>query len=175
MGWRAAVLAAAAVACIGLGSSATLIVLHRAAPSSVVAEQVLASHVRSLMLDHLTDVRSSDQHNVKPWFNGRLDFSPAVPRLEEAGFPLIGGRLDYVADRPVASVVYGRRQHIINVFSWPTSAADSPLESTASHGYNMLHWRARGVEQWVVSDVNMADLRTFVGLLQRSQSDGAER
>lgn len=168
--WRASVIAAAAIAGVAFGTGATLVAIGRPDPSRTVAGEVLASHVRSLMPDHLTDVRSSDQHNVKPWFNGRLDFSPNVPRLDDAGFPLLGGRLDYVGDRPVASVVYGRRQHIINVFSWPSTAGDAPLASTASHGYTMLHWRERGLEQWVVSDVNAGELRTFVLLLQRAET-----
>jgi anti-sigma factor RsiW len=139
---------------------------RRAAPESV-SEEVLSSHIRSLMPDHLTDVRSSDQHNVKPWFNGRLDFSPAVPRLEDQGFPLLGGRVDYVHERPVAVVVYGRRQHIINAFSWPADGRDEPVQpQEARHGYNMLRWRSGGVEHWVTSDLNAAELRQFVGLLQ---------
>jgi anti-sigma factor RsiW len=164
--WRAAALVAAALACVALGSGATAIALRQSRQASALVEQVLASHVRSLMPDHLTDVLSSDQHNVKPWFNGRLDFSPSVPRLDSAGFPLIGGRLDYVDDRAVASVVYRRRQHIINVYSWPSSSGDAPLAMTAAHGYNMLHWRERGVEQWVVSDLNASELRDFVAALR---------
>jgi anti-sigma factor RsiW len=133
-----------------------------------VATEVLASHVRSLMPDHLTDVRSSDQHNVKPWFNGRLDYSPTVPRLEDQGFPLLGGRVDYVGGRPVAVIVYSRRQHMINVFSWPTRLSDSPLATTSTNGYNMIHWRSHGVERWVVSDLNSSELRSFVDLLSSS-------
>jgi anti-sigma factor RsiW len=173
-GWRAAATATAAIVGLALGSGGTMLALRGTAARSPVEEQVLASHVRSLMPDHLTDIRSSDQHNVKPWFNGRLDFSPSVPRLDDAGFPLLGGRLDYVADRPVASVVYARRQHIINVFSWPTPAADAPLESTASHGYTMLHWCDHGVEQWAVSDLNAKDLRAFVDLLRRAELANAD-
>jgi anti-sigma factor RsiW len=117
---------------------------------------------------HLTDVASNDQHNVKPWFNGRLDFSPSVPRLEDAGFPLLGGRLDYVRGRPVAVVVYGRRQHVINVFSWPAeTGGDVDRTLTTSHGYNLLHWRRGGTEHWVVSDLNAAELQQFVALLER--------
>jgi anti-sigma factor RsiW len=117
---------------------------------------------------HLTDVASNDQHNVKPWFNGRLDFSPSVPRLEDAGFPLLGGRLDYVRGRPVAAVVYGRRQHVINVFSWPADASgDAPRTLSTSHGYNLLHWRTDGVEHWVVSDLNATELKQFGMLLER--------
>jgi anti-sigma factor RsiW len=168
--WRASVIAAAAIAGVALGSGATLIAVGRPDSSRTLAGDVLASHVRSLMPDHLTDVRSSDQHNVKPWFNGRLDFSPNVPRLDDAGFPLLGGRLDYVGGRSVASVVYGRRQHIINVFSWPSTAGDASMASTAAHGYTMLHWRERGLEQWVVSDVNASELRAFALLLQRAEA-----
>ncbi len=167
--WRT--IAAAMVIAVA-SSGVTLIATgggRRAAPEPA-SEEVLASHIRSLMPEHLTDVRSSDQHNVKPWFNGRLDFSPAVPRLEEQGFPLLGGRVDYVRERPVAVVVYGRRQHIINAFSWPADGGDEPVQSQeAKHGYNMLHWRSGGVEHWVTSDLNAGELREFVGLLQRVQ------
>jgi anti-sigma factor RsiW len=160
--WAAAILLAAA-----LGSSATLIATrgHDRGDTSI-ASQVLASHVRSLMPDHLTDVRSNDTHNVKPWFNGRLDFSPTVPRLEDQGYPLLGGRLDYVNGRPVAVVVYGRRQHVINVFSWPSAGPDVAREMTAKNGYTMIHWRSEGTEHWVLSDVNSAELQSFAGLLQ---------
>jgi anti-sigma factor RsiW len=172
-GWRSSrwlrisAVAAAVVACAALGSGATLLVTKRSPAAPPLAEQVLASHVRSLMPDHLTDVRSSDQHNVKPWFNGRLDYSPGVPDLGQAGFPLVGGRLDYVAGRPVAVVVYGRRQHVINVFSWP-STGDAPEGAGAERGYHMLHWRSGGVERWVVSDLNPAELESFAALLKRA-------
>ena len=163
---RAAVILLAAA----LGSGVTLIAAGRDRRESSIAGEVLASHVRSLMPDHLTDVRSSDQHNVKPWFNGRLDYSPSVPRLEEQGFPLIGGRIDYVAGRPVAVVVYGRRQHMINVFSWPSPGAEVVPEMSASNGYTMIHWRSRGSEHWVLSDVNVAELQSFAALLRGADS-----
>jgi anti-sigma factor (TIGR02949 family) len=169
--WAAVILIAAA-----LGSGVSLFVAGRDRQASSTAAEVLSSHVRSLMPDHLTDVRSSDQHNVKPWFNGRLDFSPNVPRLEEQGFPLLGGRLDYVEGRPVAVVVYGRRQHIINVYSWPTGATDAPPAMTTSHGYTLLHWRSRGSEHWVVSDLNTGELQAFAALLGSSDpASGTER
>jgi anti-sigma factor RsiW len=162
--WRT--IAAAMVIAVA-SSGVTLVATGRRAAPEPASEEVLASHIRSLMPEHLTDVRSSDQHNVKPWFNGRLDFSPTVPRLEDQGFPLLGGRVDYVRERPVAVVVYGRRQHIINAFSWPVDGVDEPVQSDAPrHGYNLLHWRSGGVEHWVTSDLNATELREFVGLLR---------
>jgi anti-sigma factor RsiW len=163
--WAAAMLIAAA-----LGSGASMFVAGRDRQASSVAVEVLSSHVRSLMPNHLTDVRSSDQHNVKPWFNGRLDFSPNVPRLEEQGFPMLGGRLDYVDGRPVAVVVYGLRQHIINVYAWPAAAGDAPATMTTSHGYTLLHWRSQGGEHWVVSDLGGGELQSFAALLRGADS-----
>ena len=159
---------AAAVLLVVASSGITMVATSRRTSDLPVADAVLTSHIRSLMPEHLTDVRSNDQHNVKPWFNGRLDFSPSVPRLEDVGFPLLGGRLDYVRGRPVAAVVYGRRQHVINVFTWPAQAGgDAARTLTTSHGYNLLHWRTNGVEHWVVSDLNAAELQQFGMLLER--------
>jgi anti-sigma factor RsiW len=161
--WAATVILAAA-----LGSGLTFVAASANRRTNTTADQVLASHVRSLMPDHLTDVRSSDQHNVKPWFNGRLDFSPTVPRLEDQGFPLVGGRVDYIGGRPVAVVVYSRRQHMINVFSWPSTDHDETLTVTTANGYNILRWRAGGTERWVASDLNATELRDFVRLFEQS-------
>ena len=166
---RPALVAAGLVLAAALGSGATMLARRAAEPPSI-ASQVLSSHLRSLMPNHLTDVASNDQHNVKPWFNGRLDYSPAVPRFDDQGYPLVGGRLDYLGGRPVAVVVYGRRQHLINVFSWPSAGSDEPLTATASNGYTMYHWRSGGIEHWVVSDVNAAELKTFAGMIQRASS-----
>ena len=160
---------AAALVLVVASSGITLVATKRGASDAPVAEAVLASHIRSLMPEHLTDVRSNDQHNVKPWFNGRLDFSPNVPRLDEQGFPLLGGRVDYVHGRSVAVVVYGRRQHVINVFSWPVRDDGVAAAEPRSHnGYNLEHWRDGAVEYWAVSDLNAAELRTFAELLQRA-------
>jgi mycothiol system anti-sigma-R factor len=132
----------------------------------LLAQEVLASHVRSLMASHLTDVPSTDQHTVKPWFNGKLDFSPPVQDLSSQGYPLVGGRLDYLEDRPVAALVYQRRKHFINLFIWP-AAQDSEQKTIARHGYTILHWTRGGMTYWAVSDLNSSELNEFAQLLQR--------
>jgi len=161
----------AALVIVAVSSAITVLVTRpRGGVSARIAEEVLASHIRSLMPGHLTDITSTDQHNVKPWFNGRVDFSPAVPRLDDSGFNLLGGRLDYAGGRPVAVVVYGRRQHLINVFSWPAIGESQALQFEGRRGYNLLSWRHAGTDTWVVSDLNETELRQFVGLLRESKA-----
>jgi mycothiol system anti-sigma-R factor len=127
-----------------------------------LATQLIASHVRSLMASHLTDVASSDQHTVKPWLDTKLDFAPPVFDLANDGFPLVGGRLDYIENRPVAALVYQRRKHFINLFIWPAESVMTVANKTISHqGYQLVQWIDGEFNYWAVSDVSDGDLQAF--------------
>ncbi|MEJ8812752.1 anti-sigma factor [Variovorax ureilyticus] len=134
-----------------------------------IGDAVADSHVRSLMAEHLTDVASSDHHTVKPWFAGKLDFSPSVVDLAAEGHPLIGARLDYIEGQPVAALVYRSGQHVVNLFIWPDSrdGASAP-QVLARRGYNMVRWTEGGMQVWAVSDMNATELQAFAKLA-RSQ------
>jgi mycothiol system anti-sigma-R factor len=134
----------------------------------ISAAELLDAHVRSLQAGHLTDVTSTDQHTVKPWFDGKLDFIPPVHDFQSQGFPLVGGRLDVLGQRNVAALVYGRRKHFVNVFVWPTREPDTDgVHGPASRqGYQWVHWRYKGMEFCAVSDVNGEDLRDLAQLFR---------
>jgi mycothiol system anti-sigma-R factor len=156
--WRSLAIAALVLLAVGVFWT----IFNHTAANNSDAQMVLAAHLRSMQLAvHMVDVPSTDQHTVKPWFDGKLDFAPPVWQLADKGYPLDGGRLDYLRDRPVAALVYRRAKHIINLFIWP---GDTGSSSLSHQGYNLIHWSNAGMTFWAVSDVNMADLQQFVDL-----------
>lgn len=166
--WSSLLALAASLVFVAVG---TWLVTRENAARETLTTEVLGSHVRSLMPGHLTDVLSSDQHTVKPWFNGRLDYSPPVYDFAGRGYPLLGGRLDYVGGRRVAVLVYGRRQHLINVFLWPSARGPSTGPSTGTRqGYHLLHSTTGDYTYWVVSDLGLPELEQFAGLLRQADS-----
>lgn len=136
--------------------------------ADLLAQEIVSSHIRSLQPGHLFDVQSTDQHTVKPWFDGKLDFAPPVVNLADQGFPLIGGRLDYLENRDVAALVYQRQKHLINVFVWPGDSKPAKLlETQTIQGYNMVFWWHGDMYFCAASDLNLAELHQFAKLLQQ--------
>jgi len=181
--WRWAALAPAAAAAVLLVVAGPR--LWPRPSEASVADAVVAAHVRSLLANHLTDVASSDQHTVKPWFQGKLDYSVSVTDWAAEGFPLAGGRLDYVENTPAAALVYKRAQHVVNLFVWPSKRAggagfagdgrspqggassnDEPPQRVSRRGYNAFCWAKDGMHYWAVSDLNEAELQKFVELVR---------
>jgi anti-sigma factor RsiW len=157
--WLSTTTTGVAAACLALLLTVTL---TRPSAQGRLAQEIVSSHVRSLMANHELDVVSTDQHTVKPWFNGRLDFSPPVKDLATHEFPLVGGRLDYLGGRSVAALVFQRHKHVINLFIWPTKDADSePTARAPINGYNLIHWSHGGMTFWAVSDLNEKELMEF--------------
>jgi anti-sigma factor RsiW len=158
--WLATALSGATAICLAL---LLVVTLTRPSSEQPLTHEIVSSHIRSLMGNHLMDVVSTDQHTVKPWFNGKLDFSPPVKDLAAQEFPLIGGRLDYLEGRSVAALVFQRHKHIINLFVWPSRETDSkPMVLAAQQGYHLIHWSEGGMVFWAVSDLNEKELMEFV-------------
>jgi len=159
---RAAVWRRAAASFIAGGAVAAAVMLAVVPPGTPgIADQVFAGHLRALEPGHLEDVLSTDQHTVKPWFDGKLDFAPPVKDLKAEGFPLEGGRLDYLAGRRVAAMVYGRAKHVIDLYAWPEAGADATPTVLERDGYTLVRWRQNGMALWAVSDVERDQLVDF--------------
>ena len=164
--WRWAAVPMAATLAAALTWS---VAIHRGGTTGedVVVSELVSGQVRSLMVDHLVDVATSDQHTVKPWFNGKVDFAPPVTDFTASGFPLVGGRVDYIAGRPAAALVYKRRQHVVNVFIWPSGQQEAEaLRNVMFDTYHLVRWSASGLTFWAVSDVSGADLESLARLFQ---------
>lgn len=164
--WRWAAIAASVLLAASLAWNLTLL-RPRTTDQDALLENLIASHVRSLIGTHLLDVASTDQHTVKPWFNGKTDFSPQVKDFGSRGFPLIGGRIEYAANRRVAALVYRRRQHVINLFTWPSTGNDSWRRGFAHDGFNVAHWSDGAMTYWAISDLNPAELGEFEELYRK--------
>jgi anti-sigma factor RsiW len=158
--WLTATMTSFATVCLAL---LLIVTLGRPSAQQRLTQEIVSSNIRSLMANHMLDVVSTDQHTVKPWFNGKLDFSPPVKDLAAQEFPLIGGRLDYIGGRSVAALIFHRNKHVINLFIWPTTEKDSkPTASASIQGYNVIHWSKAEMTFWAVSDLNEKELMEFV-------------
>ena len=167
--WRAAPMALAASLLLLVGGGFGVAWQRHASDSAAIGIDAVSDHVRSLQQAHLTDVLTSDRHTVKPWFDGKLDYSPQLRDLDAAGFVLVGGRLDVLHGRRVAAIVYRRRLHAINLFQWPEVALDSmPTSADAGDGYTTVHWTQNGMTYWAVSNLDHAELGAFATAFRAS-------
>ncbi len=155
-------LAAALLVAVG-----SMILLLPSGPSNAPIAELIASHVRSLEANHLLDVESTDQHTVKPWFEGKVDYSPPVTDFAAQGYPLIGGRLDYLEKKKVAALIYKRNRHVINVFVWPGAGSQ---KITAAQGFNMIRFECNGMVCWAVSELNVDELQRFARLFMAQKA-----
>jgi anti-sigma factor RsiW len=166
--WFSMGLALASLCMAALGGG---YLLGQSSVAQPVAEELVSSHIRSLQLDHLLDVASSDRHTVKPWFNGKLDFSPPVVDLAPQGFPLAGGRLDALDGHPVAVLVFHRDRHPINLYVWPATGPDAPPRMEQERGYHLLQWTEGKMHYWVISDLARDELKSFTEALRGSMAN----
>jgi len=160
---NASVMAGVAIAAVVL---IAFIPMLRVNSSDAISAEILDNHLRALQAVHQVDVPSSDQHTVKPWFQGKTSFSPPVPDLTQDGFVLVGGRLEVIHQQPAAAIVYRRRQHVIDLYVSSSTGGDSKIELSELGGYHLLHWRQNNMSYWAVSDVDATDLRTFADLIR---------
>lgn len=154
-----------AIGAVGFAAVTLMLRPLGVSPGDQLAEEAISGHVRSLMAGHLMDVVSTDQHTVKPWFNGKIDFAPEVKDFAAEGFPLIGGRLDYLDKQTVAALIYRRNQHTINVFVWPEKSSQPETVETR-RGYSIINRHINGLRYCIVSDLNVTELTAFANLLK---------
>jgi anti-sigma factor RsiW len=165
--WRRPWVVTAAAAALLL---AAVLPFRMGSATNHTERELVDDHVRSMITGHLVDVPSSDHHTVKPWFEGKLSFSPPVPELADRGFTLAGGRLDVIAGQTAAALVYQRRKHIINLWITPPDKQVPTMVQTQINGFNLVHWQSGAFAYWAVSDLNAAELREFVELIRRDSS-----
>jgi len=134
-------------------------------------DDVVASHVRSTLGQHLVDIASSEHHVVKPWLSSKLDFSPPVNELQIPGSVFLGGRVDYLDGHPVAALVYRQGEHVVNSFVWPDTGKDTKPDFSSQRGFQMAHWSQAGMAHWVISDVNREEFKVVVGAVQAGGED----
>ena len=168
LGWRPL---AASFALVAVLAVAVNLAWLRSSQDDRLLDDVVASHVRSTLGQHLVDVASSDHHTVKPWLSSKLDFSPPVSELRIPGSVFLGGRVDYLGGRPVAALVYRQGEHIVNSFVWPSAAKDSSADFSAERGFQTAHWSQGGMSHWVISDVNREEFKAVVRAVQSADSD----
>jgi anti-sigma factor RsiW len=161
-GWRPLSAAFAATFALSLGVQTYL---GHESRETRLADEVVASHVRSTLGEHLIDVASSDHHTVKPFLSSKLDFSPPVRDAQIGSATFLGGRVDYLDGRPVAALVYRQGQHLVNTFIWPSSSGDSQAAFSSDRGYQIAHWNRDGMTHWIISDVNRVEFVNFVNMI----------
>ena len=167
--WRPLLSSFGAVALLAVVLNLTLLQSDR---DERLGQEVIASHVRAMLTQHMVDVASSDHHTVKPWLSSKLDFSPPVPELNIPGSMFLGGRVDYLDGRPVAALVYRQGEHLVNSFVWPRAESDSGVAVSAQRGFHIAHWTRGNMNHWVISDVNREE---FVAIVRELELTDARR
>jgi anti-sigma factor RsiW len=168
LGWRPMATSFGLLATLALMLN---VIWLRPAQDNRLMDDVVASHVRSTLGQHLVDVASSDHHTVKPWLSSKLDFSPPVNELQIPGSVFLGGRVDYLDGHPVAALVYRQGQHVVNSFVWPSTGKDTKPDFSAERGFQTAHWSQGGMTHWVISDVNRDEFKTVVGAVEAGGED----